>query len=515
MVDQGDGSEPQDLYKSVAWAFWCANLRADSVAQIPYGVYPQGSDEDTPEAEVTWEHDLTAMLWQVEMWLCLNGAAYVLKQATKRRGLLGLQVLNANSMKVLEHDNSGPTVFRQQVGVDHKDFPADQILYFRTFSPSDDIGPGVASGSVGSVASDLVKNSNQWASSFFANGAIPAVVLSSEQMIKQGDRDDYTTRWNKMLQGAANAFKTIVLGGGLKPTVIGHPIKDLAMPDLERTKREQILAAHKIPPGLAEAKTNRAERDALQFEFWTQCIKPEVAIHIRPVLDDQLFNPLGYRIGFHYREIEAIQRAEIAKAESTSFVVEQMLAAYEANTVSIDETRAVIGSLLEWLDLPALEATFEPEERTPLQLAPAAEEEPGAPEVPEPKAITADLDKWERKAIRRLTEGRVDKAIAFASDTISPQTHSLVVYGLERAVTLQDVRDVFAGARGEYKAVPLIAEGADDPPIPIPADVVLTEDDMDTALALWDRKMPDYAGLLDAEVINKQRYEDAGSVAVG
>ena len=132
---------------------------------------------------------------------------------------------------------------------------------------------------------------------------------------------------------------------------------------------EQILAAHGIPPGLAEAKTNRAEREALQFELWSQCIKPEVQIRLKPVVNTQLLNPLGMRIKWRFNKIEAIQRAEIGKAESASFLFNgMMIPAYDANLVSIEEARAVLGAILDWVDLPVLEKNFEPEERTPPML---------------------------------------------------------------------------------------------------------------------------------------------------
>jgi hypothetical protein len=169
-----------------------------------------------------------------------------------------------------------------------------------------------------------------------------------------------------------------VLERGLTPTVIGQPVKDLAMPALEKTKKEQILAAHGMPPGLAEAKTNKAEREALQYEFWTQWLIPWVRTLIQPALNDQLFNPLGLRVLFHTRKIEAVQKEEIAKAESMAFAISGVaLPAYEANVISVKEVRSWIDSVGQSADLPALDDSFTPEERV-LPTAPgSAQEGPG------------------------------------------------------------------------------------------------------------------------------------------
>jgi hypothetical protein len=165
------------------------------------------------------------------------------------------------------------------------------------------------------------------------------------------------------------------------------------MPDLERVAKQQVLAAHQIPIGYAEPKTNRAERWALKEELYTDTIIPECKNILTAVIDVQLLNPMGYRLGYRYKEIEALQRAEIEKAESASFIISGvMLPAYEANVVSVDETRRVVDSILQWTALPALDASFTPEEREVPMLGagdekppPGAGEQPG--QGPPPKAL--------------------------------------------------------------------------------------------------------------------------------
>jgi len=329
------------------------------------------------------------------MWLVLKAAAYVLKRQ-KGAQLDKLQVLNANTMSVKTFDNDGPLTFEQKVGAQRILFPAEQILYFRTFDPHDDVREGVASASVGQRAGTLIKNANEWAGAFFANGAIPAVLLTTAEAVPQVEKERVQSAWQKMFSGVQKAFRTAVLERGLTPTVIGQPIKDLAMPDLEETKRHQILAAH--PPGYADSKTNRAEQEIMQSRFWNECLIPEVEVWIEPVLNEQLFNPLGLRISFQYRAIEAIQRDELAKSESAAFLASVMKTAYDANVVSVDEFRSWVGTIGEWAGMPPLEENFEPEERVvPAQLQPGQEESntEGAP-TPMDERIESRTGKSER-----------------------------------------------------------------------------------------------------------------------
>lgn len=48
-------------------------------------------------------------------------------------------------------------------------------------------------------------------------------------------------------------------------------------------------------------------------------------------------------------------------------------------------------------------------------------------------------------------------------------------------------------------------DGSDEGPLPLPDEVTITDGEIEDALELWDELMPDYAGLLDAEVIEEER----------
>jgi len=377
LVDGGDGTGPQDLYKAVAWVFWCANRRANAVSRMPHYIFPLELEDDDKDKAIEFGIDLRRPLWMTEAWLCLKAAAYIWKRY-KGQLLDKLRVLNANTMSVKTWDDDGPTSFEQRFNGLRRVFQAEDIVYFHTFDPSDDLREGIAPGAVGRLPGTLVKAVNEWSDAFFRNGAIPAVLLTAPEPVPPVEKDRIRDAWNKLFRGQRNAGKTAVLERGMTPVVIGQPVKDLAMPELERTKRDQILAAFLLPPGLPEAKTNRAERDALKAEAYEECYIPECETWIEPVLNEQLFNPLGLRISFQYKQIEVLQAREQEKAESSAFFVTGiMLPAYEKNTVKVDEVRRVIDSLLEQAELPPLDDNFEPEERTPPQLQPFTGEQQG------------------------------------------------------------------------------------------------------------------------------------------
>lgn len=413
LVNRTDDASAREMYGLVAWVFWCVQQRASNIAQIPYLVFPMElpEDEENKESAEEWGIDLRLTLWAVEAWLRLKGAAYVLKHMAGDR-LTGLQVLNAYTMKVKAWRDGKATLFEQNVGAKRQTYTADELLYFRLFNPADDIREGVSSGQVARHPSALVHHLNQYGSSFFANGAIPAVFLTTEGAVPPNEKDRIEGVWNKMLQGVRKAFKTLVLERGLTPTVIGQTMTDLAMPELEKAKKEQILSAYGIPPGLAEAKTNRAEREALQFEFYDQYIIPDTEIWIEPVFNEQLFNPLGLRISFQYHLLETMQRAELEKAEASSFLVTGVMKpAFESGVVSWEEYRSWVGQIGGWSNMPALDPDFQYEEpEVPPQLQAFTGQQEGGDDTDD--AGPAPVDERIESRLPKATGGERPKATA-------------------------------------------------------------------------------------------------------
>ncbi len=428
LVDGGDGADPQALYAAVAWSFYCVQLRANSIASIPFGVYPKGMRraDFKEDNAVEFDIDLRPFLWTTEAWLLLKGAGYWLKRSNSVV-VKELQILNSNTMKVLKWDADGPTMFRQTVGANHRDYPAEDIVYFRTFNPKDDIREGVASGRVGLVPAEIINHANIWVSSFFKNGAVPLTLLMSDDTVPLVEQNRILAAWKKLIQGVTRSHGTALLQKGMTVKVIGQPIKDLAMPELEKTRKHQILAAHLVPPGYAEPRLSVADRELLQFALYTDTIIPECELALVPVVNEQYLNALDLQLGFRYNEVEALQRAEIAKAESASFMMSGvMLPSYTANVVSVEETRRVADALLQMAALPGLDDSFTPEEREPLDLTPAGDDQqdvpPGAGDAPgqspPPKALAPG---WghHRVSLRNSAGGETKQPSAASRATLT------------------------------------------------------------------------------------------------
>lgn len=61
--------------------------------------------------------------------------------------------------------------------------------------------------------------------------------------------------------------------------------------------------------------------------------------------------------------------------------------------------------------------------------------------------------------------------------------------------------------------VSITPDGADEPLLPIPDEVTISDSDVERALADWDDLMPDFAGLLDADVTGQSDFSEERAIA--
>jgi len=383
----------KSLYNTNPWFFRCVNLRAAAISSIPFRILKG-------ETEVEDPFNLPQLLSVTEAFLSIGGAAFWLKVAN-RVVMTGIQILNPNSMKVKTDAVKGIIGFEQTTGGVPKRFDPEKIVYFKLFNPSDDLGPGVAPGEVARKPASLVDCMNTWAANYFANGAVPLVVLHSERDVPDAEVKRIETTWRKWFGGVANAFKTFVLRRGMKIDVISPPVKDLAMPALTKQSKGQVASAFGVPQSLLEDVSNRATASVHRISFWVETIIPAARL-IEATLNVQLFGPMGLKFEFLYNRIEAIQQDEAAKTQSSVSLLNWVSSAFKENLLGRDESRTIIDNLLEEIGQPSLES------------------EP--PQSLDARSLQwSNLAKWKTKA---LTRG---KLVSFKSGYVNRNLNALIV----------------------------------------------------------------------------------------
>ena len=377
-----DVTQPSGIYTAVAWAFRCVQLRANAISAIPWTIV-------RGEAEQTWPLNMEQLWWQTEAALSCFGAAYWLKRSNRVR-LVDLQSLNPLTMRVKTDPSKGIIGFEQVIKGRRTQYVPEEIVYFRYWHPDDDLGAGVAPMQVIGEAAGLAGNANAWAAQFFAHGAIPAVILTTDQNPSDAELERIRNAWDRLTAGVRRAFRTIVLRGGMHATIVGAPIKDLAMKELMTSVRQQIAVAFGVPESMVgDPASNYATARTNRLSFYQDTIIPE-AVQLEAIVNEQLFEPMGLEFRFQPNLIEAIQQDEAEKADG-------VVKLFEAKIMTLDEARKQMG--LSELT-PA-----QREELQPSESEPPPPQEPAPPELAQPEPagaqLTADFRKWRAKARKR------------------------------------------------------------------------------------------------------------------
>lgn len=442
MSGQGDATT---AYKAVAWAYRCLQLRANAVSTMPFVVVRQGSDE---EVESPWP--LARLLWQTEAALCTWGAFYWLKRAN-RVVLRELQWLNPSTMSI-EYDADGIKYFEQTVGATKRTFKPEQLVYGHTWNPSDDLGPGVAPLQVALGAADIAQNINNWATGFFEHGAIPTVLLHTDSTLPRGESERIEGAWNRMVSGIRNAWKAVVLQGGLKPEVITPPVNTLALPELQAGVRAQIATAMGIPQTMLEDAANYATAVEHKQSFIIDTIAPECEL-IAEAANTQLFATVGLELQFRPQDLDIMQEDEEQRAGSLASLVSSgmpLKLALEVLGYDLTNDQWAMLEQAEAEKRAAAERDFELQKERFAQPVVAAPQQQ-APEREErnERAMRSDLRLWERKAVKRLKE-RGSAVCLFESEHIPDHIKAGIEFDLSGCEDALQVKDVF----GRYMAEP-------------------------------------------------------------
>lgn len=329
LISPGTRLTQREAY-AVPWVYRCVTLRAQAIGALPFTIQgPGGGDARFPLVDI-----LPSLLYVTEAALCLYGAAYWYRERNRVR-LLNLRFLHPGTIEPRYDQRSGLVGFTRTLGGEQIALGVEDVVYFWQPNPLGEVGPGMAPGQVALTVAGLAKNINEFASAFFQRGAIPAVLLSVEGNPSPEELKRLEAWWKRLLQGVRRAWETIAVRATVKPQIIGSPVKDLAMPELTGSVRQQIAVAFGIPQTLLEDAANYATAREHRLSFYRETILPE-AEQIQATLNQQLFGPLGLRFEFQPGQVEALQQDEATKADA-------LVKLFEVGIVTLDEVREQLG----------------------------------------------------------------------------------------------------------------------------------------------------------------------------
>jgi len=286
----------------VAAVFACIRVRAETVASLPLHVYERtagGGKRIARELPLyrqlhtqpnNWQ---TSFEWreQAVMHVDLWGDAFSELVAAE------IQPLHPSRMKI-ETIEGGKLryKYREAKGTE-RIIPADKILQVR--GPSDDGITGLRIVEECKDAVALARACEVHGARFFAAGARPGFILSTEGQLNAEAREALRSQWNRRHGGVWNSNETAVLTGGLKPYDLPQSSNsDAQFLELRRYQTQEIAKLYRVPGYLLglEAGSPQAET-----EFVTHCVMPLLRRIETAMMRDLLGGDDRYIIEFDVR----------------------------------------------------------------------------------------------------------------------------------------------------------------------------------------------------------------------
>ena len=249
-------------------------------------------------------------------WLKIrtNGQVTSLRSLPPDRIILNLRPPTETDPTCIESYHYQDTISGNKVDVTY--MPED-IIHFKKPNPKN---PFRGLGAVEALADtiDLDNLTTDTTLSFFKNGAINNFVLSTEAKITDEQLRRLRGELRASYGGSSNAYKTMILGGGLKPVDISYSNKDQEFLGQLEWYRDKIMYGFgntKASLGMID-DVNRASHEGSIIEWKRNTIKPDME-SIVGALNEFLVPEFGDNLVLGFIDPVPEDRADdIAEAEA-------------------------------------------------------------------------------------------------------------------------------------------------------------------------------------------------------
>lgn len=438
----------EDFFKAIPWLFRGVNLRADAVANMPFSVYRGETEIDMSQEyrnAVRFMPNPSRLFKLIEMSISLMGSAYLFNVRNNTVSL-DLKYLNPTTIRPVLDESEGLVGFDRTLTSTTR-YDVDDIIYFWLEDPYVEIGePNTSPGKAALMAAGVLANVDEFVAAFFGRGAIKATILGVPMGTPEPAREELKSWWDKVVSGIGNAFTAkVIASDAVEATTIGEGLEGLQNTSLTKEKREDISVALGIP--MTKLWSTEAgglggggvvEQD--DKDFYNQTIIPECQF-IQNVLNTQVFEPAGYSLRFNTDTLDMFQEDEAERSTSLNNLVNAGM--------PLDVGLQVLGFELTDEQWARLEAEQQAKEERAEQFAEQIQQRPARDDEDEEDNKVMHLDKWRRKAAKRLKSGKT-AAVDFESEYISPTLNAAIMGALEGVETMDDLDSVFDSAWTGY-----------------------------------------------------------------
>ncbi len=261
-----------------AAVYACVRVIAETIASLPLHLYrhvEEGKKRDPTHKLYHLLHDapnqeMTSFIFRETLMshLLLWGNAYAQILRNGHGEIVGLYPLLPDKMQVTRDEDKN-LIYLYLNGTKSIAFTADEVLHI----------PGLGfDGLVGYSPIAMARNAigmalatEEFGSSFFANGAAPGGILEHPGTLK--DPSKVRESWEQLFKGSGNANRVAVLEEGMTYRQVGIPPNEAQFLETRKYQTEEICRIYRVPPHLIadldKATFSNIEHQSISFVVHT------------------------------------------------------------------------------------------------------------------------------------------------------------------------------------------------------------------------------------------------------
>lgn len=275
------------------WVYACAKARSTDVAGIKLRLF-RTINQKTGEIEENLDHEVLSLLRRPNPWttsrqfleqlqVCkdLAGEAFIYLNRAGEGGtgkITQMWLVRPDWIRILPDSKNFIDSYELRVpGGSPEKLSTNELLHYKEFNPVDQYR-GMSIVAAAAVTVDSEDFAEQYNRKFFENGALPSIVLKTEQKLDESLKARIKEKWNEEYGGKENAHRMALLEAGLELQSYSLNQKDMEFLEGQRYSRDKIMALFQVPKtvlGMTEAVTV-SNAEATDYVFQKRVVKPEM-----------------------------------------------------------------------------------------------------------------------------------------------------------------------------------------------------------------------------------------------
>ena len=245
---------------TISAVFACVNLIAGAISVLPMTLYRRSVNDERDQIhndDLWWllnEEFLprwsAANGWEfLVLSLLLHGDAFARIVRRNDGKIIGIEPFHPQRVEVIVAKDRSRLVYAvsPENGSGREIYDQDDMLHVAGFGFTGSRGYSPLRYHL-SMTGAAALATQEWAARFFANGARPDIVITSEQQLNQIKANEIAESWANRYGGLANAHKPAVLGHGAKITPLTLSAEDAQLLATRQFQVEEIARIYGVPP---------------------------------------------------------------------------------------------------------------------------------------------------------------------------------------------------------------------------------------------------------------------------